>query len=368
MLPAEHDGSLSPQRAPWRSANERDACVDVIIPVYRGLGETRACIESVLASSCRTAAQIIVIDDASPEPELSRYLRGLGSAVTLLENAVNLGFVATVNRGMALHPERDVVLLNSDTVVANDWLDRLRECAWREPATASVTPFSNNATICSYPGFCADNALPQGMSVAELDALFRDTNRGASVAIPTAVGFCMYIRRDCLQQVGLFDVALFGRGYGEENEFCLRAARRGWQHLLCADVFVYHAGGVSFADTQPEQKHAAMKTLTALYPDYEALIQRFVAADPPAPYRRAVDAARQRRDAGEAAFFTSPQRNLAPAAGPDALPDEADGEGDDRYDARRRAPVLSALGSRLPQLPQQWRIRLKKLWLKQRDG
>ncbi len=195
-----------------------------------------------------------MIDDASPEPELTRYLRGLGSAVTLLENAANLGFVATVNRGMALHPERDVVLLNSDTVVANDWLDRLRECAWREPATASVTPFSNNATICSYPGFCADNALPQGMSVAELDALFRDTNRGASVAIPTAVGFCMYIRRDCLEQVGLFDVALFGRGYGEENEFCLRAARRGWQHLLCADVFVYHAGGVSFADTQSEQK------------------------------------------------------------------------------------------------------------------
>ena len=101
------------------SASALEACVDVIIPVYRGLGETRACIESVLASRCRTAAQIIVIDDASPEPELRRYLRGL-EGVTVLANEANLGFVATVNRGMALHPARDVVLLNSDTVVAND--------------------------------------------------------------------------------------------------------------------------------------------------------------------------------------------------------------------------------------------------------
>ena len=284
-------------RAPPRSRHDRDERVDVIIPVYRGLAETRACIESVLASRCRTAAEIIVINDASPEPELTCYLRGLGGGVTVLENEANLGFVATVNRGMALHPGRDVVLLNSDTVVANDWLDRLRDCAWREPAIASVTPFSNNATICSYPRFCQDNALPDGMSVAELDALFRDVNRGEAVPIPTAVGFCMYIRRDCLEQVGLFDVALFGRGYGEENEFCLRAARQGWQHLLCADTFVYHAGGVSFADTQSEQQKSAMKTLTALYPQYEAAIQQFVGADLPAPYRFAADVERACRAA-----------------------------------------------------------------------
>ncbi|MBP6382816.1 MAG: glycosyltransferase family 2 protein [Pseudomonadales bacterium] len=340
-----------------RTAHARDACVDVIIPVYRGLGETRACIESVLHSRVRTRAQIIVINDASPEPALAQYLRGLGGAVTVLENDANLGFVATVNRGMALHPARDVLLLNSDTVVANDWLDRLRECAWRDAGTGTVTPFSNNATICSYPRFCQDNALPDGLSVAELDALFRDTNRGASVVIPTAVGFCMYIRRDCLEQVGLFDVALFGRGYGEENEFCLRAARRGWRHLLCADTFVYHAGGVSFADTQSAQKAAAMKTLTALYPDYESLVQRFVAADPPAPYRHAVDMAQRREQPG--------------------LVGIADANGRERYDAQPREPApasdeprgathprLAARGARVP-LP--WKIRLKH-WLQKRDG
>lgn len=283
--------------APVGTRGRAGAMVDVIVPVYRGVEETRACIESVLAAPCSTAREVIVIDDASPEPEMRDFLRGLAGRVTLLENERNLGFVATANRGMMLHPDRDVVLLNSDAVVANDWLDRLRECAWRDEETGTVTPFSNNATICSYPGFCRENAMPGDVSVAELDALFREANRGESVEIPTAVGFCMYIRRDCLEQVGVFDAERFGRGYGEENEFCFRAARYGWRHLLCADTFVYHAGGVSFGDERREQQESALAALTALHPDYEAVVRAFVVADAPNPYRFAVDMARVMRQA-----------------------------------------------------------------------
>ena len=48
-------------------------------------------------------------------------------------------------------------------------------------------------------------------------------NAGHRVGIPTAVGFCMYIRRECLKEVGEFRAEVFGKGYGEENDFCLRA-------------------------------------------------------------------------------------------------------------------------------------------------
>jgi GT2 family glycosyltransferase len=82
--------------------------------------------------------------------------------------------------------------------------------------------------------------------VAELDAVFAQINAGKSIDLPTAVGFCMYIRRACLDAVGLFDAERFGRGYGEENDFSRRATRAGWRNVLCADVFVFHAGGVSF--------------------------------------------------------------------------------------------------------------------------
>ncbi len=266
--------------------------VDIIIPVYGGLDETRACIESVLANDPGILVEIIVINDATPEVALRDWLESISEKVTLLHNEINCGFVATVNRGMGLHPDRDVLLLNSDTVVANNWLERIRDCAYREDHTASVTPLSNNATICSYPNFCEDNLLPQGYDPQSIDALVCETNAGQSVPIPTAVGFCMYIRRDSLNQVGLFDEGLFGRGYGEENEFCMRSAAMGWQHLLCEDAFVYHAGGVSFADTQNEHQQAGHKVLTRLYPDYDQRIQAFIERDPVAPGRFALDLAR----------------------------------------------------------------------------
>jgi 2-polyprenyl-3-methyl-5-hydroxy-6-metoxy-1,4-benzoquinol methylase len=137
--------------------------VDIIVPVYRGLADTRLCIDSVLASTNQSAWRLVVINDASPEPEVTAWLReraAQDSRITLLENPDNLGFVGTVNRGMALSDSNDVLLLNSDTEVANDWLDRIRSAAYGDSKVASVTPFSNNATICSYPRFCKDNACP----------------------------------------------------------------------------------------------------------------------------------------------------------------------------------------------------------------
>ena len=268
--------------------------VDVIVPVYRGLEDTRCCIESVLASECQTPFELVVINDASPEPEVSRWLRQAAArhGFTLIENEENLGFVATVNRGMEQHPERDVVLLNSDAEVANDWLDRLRAAALREPRTASATPFSNNATICSYPRFPEGGALVPGWPVAELDRLFAQTNAGRQVDIPTAVGFCMYICRAALDAVGSFDVERFGKGYGEENEFCMRAAQAGWRHVLAGDCFVRHAGGVSFGESASDRQKVAGDVLRTMYPEYDAIVARFVRNDPPRRLRLAVDLAR----------------------------------------------------------------------------
>lgn len=272
-----------------------DSLVDVIVPVYRGLDETRCCLESVLASTCNTPFELVVINDASPEPEVTEWLRAFAadhSSVTLLENAENLGFVATVNRGMELHSDRDVVLLNSDTEVANDWLDRLYAAAYRDSRTASVTPFSNNATVCSYPRFCEENPMPAGWDTASLDRVFAAANAGETAGLPTAVGFCMYIRRSCLEQVGLFDVERFGKGYGEENEFCMRARAQGWRHVLAGDCFVRHAGGVSFGDGRNERQKAAAEVLNDLHPDYEGEVMRFVRADPVRPLRLRADLAR----------------------------------------------------------------------------
>jgi|GEM_PF-427217 len=293
------DWSLMLPETATQSSQETvpQSVVDIVIPVYRSLEQTRRCINSVLNSTVRTPFRLIAINDASPDVEVAEYLRSLPSSqrVIVVENAANLGFTATVNRGMTWSDKNDVLLLNSDAEVANDWLDKLKAQAYSGPRVGSVTPFSNNATICNYPTLDGMKELPAGESVGSLDAAFASANMGRNIEIPTAVGFCMYIRRDCLNEVGLFDVETFGKGYGEENDFCLRATIRGWKHLLAADTFVCHAGEVSFKEGSNHGKERGMKILRNRYPNYEADVAKHVAKNEAYPLRVAATAARFRQ-------------------------------------------------------------------------
>lgn len=274
----------------------KPAPIDVIVPAYRGLAATRRCLQSVLAARTQAAHELVVIDDASPEPEVSAYLKSLEAEgrITLRVHAENRGFVSSVNEGMRLHPDRDVVLLNSDAEVADGWLDRLSACAARELHAGTVTPFSNNATICSYPRFVKSNALPRDYDTAALDRLFAATHPGTAIDIPTAVGFCMFIRRECLEAVGYFDEEAFGKGYGEEVDFCMRAARAGYRNLLAADTFVFHEGEVSFGNSGASRREGAQKLVDERYPEFQVGLQEFLAREPARPLRRAVDMARLR--------------------------------------------------------------------------
>jgi GT2 family glycosyltransferase len=268
--------------------------IDIVIPVYRNLDLTRRCVESVRRAADPVMGTIYVINDASPEPELADYCDAIGAheGVLLITHASNQGFVRSVNEGFAAAGQRDVVILNSDTEVPVNWLTRLRTAADREPKAASITPFSNNATICSYPHFCEDNQIPEGFDCDDFDTLFSGANAECTIEIPTAVGFCMYVRRGALDEVGKFDAGAFGRGYGEENDWCLRATAKGWKHLLAADVFVYHAGGASFGSDASEYQANALKVISERYPNYNRDIAQFVEADPIEVARYNVDTVR----------------------------------------------------------------------------
>ena len=265
--------------------------IDIIIPVYSGTAETRLCIESVFAASNTQPVEIVVMNDASPDPEITAYLADLArrARITLVTNELNLGFVATCNRAMQLHAERDIVLLNSDTIVGDGWLDRMVACAAVRPQTASVTPFSNNATLCSYPRLAISNELSSSMPLRALDAIFAAVNAGCSVEIPTGVGFCMLLTRVAIDAIGMFDVEAFGRGYGEENDWCMRATAQGFTHHLCGDVFVYHKGEVSFGNDASAGKQHAQAVIDVRYPAYRELIAHHLEDDPARMLRRRVD-------------------------------------------------------------------------------
>lgn len=281
----------------WEALTENRSAsvpeVDVVIPVYRDMTLTLRCIHSVLVSSNKTPYELIVINDSSPEPELVSVLNNLAAKgyFTLLHNAGNKGFVETVNRGMKLHLDRDVVLVNSDTEVYNNWLDRLRNTA-SDKRVASVTPLSNNATICSYPRFLHDNPYPLETSYPTLDSIAAQVNCGLSAEAPTAVGFCMFISRGALDEIGFFDEKTFGKGYGEENDWCQRAISLGWKNLITTDTYVRHFGSASFQGEKGMRVENAMKIINRLYPNYNRDVQRFIKDDPLSIARRNLDWAR----------------------------------------------------------------------------
>ncbi len=273
----------------------RTKSVTVLVPVYKGRAATARCIDSIRANT-DAAYRLLVVDDASPEPELASDLDALTAAgqIELLRNDVNKGFVHSVNRGFAHTPENDVVILNSDTEVPPGWLSRLKDCAYSNAWIGTVTPLSNNGTLCSYPVPNVDNPLPAGMSLATLDAAARSANPGRCLDIPTAVGFCTYLRRDCLNAVGAFDEEHFGKGYGEENDFSMRAVELGWRNVVCADLFVYHQGGVSFGAQTVERGARAEAQVIALHPRYPDRVADFMLRDPLRDLRNRIDWARAR--------------------------------------------------------------------------
>jgi GT2 family glycosyltransferase/glycosyltransferase involved in cell wall biosynthesis len=283
------------------------AAIDVVVPVYAGLEETLACLSSVLATVPPRLATITVVDDASPDPALSRALEELArdGRITLLRNPSNLGFPGAANRGMREHPERDVVLLNSDAEVFDGWLERLRAAAYASDDIATVTPLGEAASICSYPraprssAYCAADAL-------EIDRIARLGDAEASVDIPVGVGFCLYIRRDCLDEIGPFDERGFDRGYGEETDFCMRARLRGWRHVAATGVFIRHPGARSYGAARALLAARNSRVMNYRYPGYDALIERFVSADPLQKVRRHIDRERLLRGARAPVLLVTP--------------------------------------------------------------
>lgn len=262
--------------------------VDIAIPVYDAKSLTLRCIDSVIDSLPNNPSihDIVVIYDAGPDDTLLEALqqKAREHPIVLLVHEVNQGFVRSANRAMTYCDSRDVLLLNSDTQVSGNWLERLADAAYSADDVGTVTPFSNNAEICSWPLLCQDNSLPADCTLADVDQAFSPL-AGETIELPTGVGFCMYIRRDCLQRTGLFNDELFGAGYGEENDFCRRAAALGMKNLLACDVFVFHQGGASFGEQKRARLERALEILDRLHPDYAGLVAAHIHQDPARRWR-----------------------------------------------------------------------------------
>ena len=262
------------------------ARLTVVVPVYDGLDDLRRCLESVRRhrDGLTTEFDLLLVDDAGPDPRvaalLDEFVADEPATTRLLRHERNRGFVASVNEGFAA-TGGDVVLLNADTVVTAGWLDQM-VAASREPDVATVTPLTNHGSICTIPrsvidAFSLDGDEPR---IDDCGRFVHEQTLALRPDVITGVGFCLLLSRTALDLVGPFDEVAYGRGYGEEVDFCVRAARLGLRHVVDDTTFVYHRGGVSFADERDDRMHAASTFLRKRFRFFNAANRRERADDP----------------------------------------------------------------------------------------
>jgi GT2 family glycosyltransferase len=255
----------------------------ILLPVYNAASALSRCL-AALDRTLPSGYPVFLSDDASPDPAVAQLLddwtRRTVLSVTLQRQPVNLGFVGNVNDAMQRLGSIDVILLNSDTCPVPGWIDGFRRCLDADPRIATATPWSNNAEICSFPQLCQAAPMPGPEALVALGAAAATLVDEPPPELPTGVGFAMAVRGQAWRELGGFDVETFGRGYGEENDFCLRAAAHGWRNVLCPGAYVAHQGHASFADTGHAPGGENLRRLLARYPDYNERVAAFICRDP----------------------------------------------------------------------------------------
>lgn len=230
--------------------------VTVIIPVYNGYDVLRRLMQTFFRHTS-PIHQVIFVDDASPDPRVRPYLdelRKRHANVTVVANDLNRGFSHNVNLAVSMCAG-DFVLLNTDTEVPDRWIPRLFAPMWARPdSTASVSAM----TTCT-PALTVPERDSDGLAFAARQGAFAIDRALASIVpdfdhdvVRTGVGFCLAISRKAWLDAGEFAEAVFGRGYGEETDWCYRARRCGYECRVAANLFVPHYHNGSFTTEEKQ--------------------------------------------------------------------------------------------------------------------
>lgn len=273
------------KKTKFQSENTKSATI--VIPVYNGVEHLENLIPSLIKNTPENV-EIIIIDDGSPDHKTIEFLEKLkeNNRFSIYRNDKNLGFVKSINKGMSFVKTKYAIWLNSDTVVPEFWLERLLSQFNKHDKIATITPFTNSGVCFSFPNFGQDNTLT--MPFEKIDNAFQQIQSDVSINnIYSGTGFCMAIDMDCWHDVGELDYDAFDKGYGEENDWCFRAGRKGYKHLIAPNLFVWHRHGGTFLS---EEKQKLCKLHQEIlreryYDEMNNVIPNFFKTDPWKDYR-----------------------------------------------------------------------------------
>jgi GT2 family glycosyltransferase len=254
--------------------------VSIVVPVYADWLSLKDCIDS-LKRFVDPSHNIIIVNDSGPEADsleanIKKTIKGIKN-FKYHRNSKNLGFVKTCNRAVMVldKTQNDIMLLNSDTKVTNGFLKEMMEVLYSDNKIGAVSPRTNNATIFTIP----ISAMPKkGLEPRKSFEVFQKVapKLPRYNEVPTAHGFCMLIKRAIIKKYGFFD-EIFGKGYGEEVDFCQRIKAHGYKSVLANHAFVFHMEARSFTlEKKQELLKQSKEIIDCRYPEYSRSVRLYI--------------------------------------------------------------------------------------------
>ncbi|MBT2291603.1 glycosyltransferase [Paenibacillus albidus] len=218
----------------------------IILLTYNKLQYTQACIESIRKYTQKGTYQLIVVDNLSTDGTRD-WLADQTDILTIF-NEENVGFPKGCNQGIEIATGDNILLLNNDVLVTENWLTLMNDCLYSSNDIGAVGPVSNSAY--------GDQEINAAYST--LDEMWSFANEYNRSTAPDweqkikLIGFCMLIKKEVVDQVGLLD-EIFSPGMCEDGDYSLRIIQAGYKLMVCRNIFIHHFGSTSFGE-MPEQR------------------------------------------------------------------------------------------------------------------
>lgn len=258
--------------------------VSIIIPVYNALYYLDICLKSLYDFyESELISEIFLVDDCSDDniKIINLIEKYSGLNIKLIRNSSNIGYTKTVNIGIRKsNPKNDIVLLNSDTRLTKSWLKNIMISVYKKKKFGIASPLSNNAGFFSFPLENKDNYEFFQNKISMDNYAKKILSKSKIIKNPilhTANGFCMYVKRTVINTIGLFDEISFPYGYGEENDFCMRAYKKFFYSIISTSSYVFHFKTKSFDPLlRINLINSAQEILKKKHPEYFILSKKYL--------------------------------------------------------------------------------------------
>ncbi len=257
------------------SDNSSHGATDIIIPVYNQYAYTRALLESIYRHT-DAPFHIYLIDNGSSDETVDIH-KIYARDITIVRNRENCGWCASINQGILMGSNPQLVFMNNDVEVSQGWLGNMLSFLDTHPRIGAVGPLDSNPNDWQCVDRVRQKIVPQipfflTEDIHERNRILKYHFHRAGVLVEGMLAFfCTALKRRTVNAVGLLDDSF--QGGGDDDDYCRRLRKAGYVLGLCLDTYVIHHSGTTHNSIydQSARKQLRKRNLARLkekHPEY----------------------------------------------------------------------------------------------------